>query len=111
MPKRPPFGDAEVIYMEPAFESLVMTDSAAVRKVFSLSRKPNAWPAMPYAGKDPMVAFMKIVDAHRKDGPSYLRQPYKTRRHAWAHEVVRQATGKSPLFAHVIARRLRVLVT
>lgn len=107
---QPPFGDVEVIYMEPDFESLVLTDPVAVRKVFSLSRAPNTWPKMPYLGKDPAVAFMRIVDAHRRNGPVYLRQPYKARKHAWAHEVVKHATVQSALFTHVIAERLRVLV-
>ena len=107
---RPPLGDVEVIYMAPMFEALVMTDAAAIRKVFGLERVPRNWPKIPFRGPRPDFAFAKIVDDHRGDGPTYLRQPYKERKHAWAQEVMRKAGPESPLLAHVIARRLAELV-
>ena len=88
---RPPLGDVETIYMDPCFEAVVMTDASALRRVFSLESVPAAWPRTPFRGRRPDFALAKIVNEHRDKGPTYLRQPYKERKHAWAHEVVRQA--------------------
>jgi len=107
---RPPLGDVEAIYMDPCFEAVVMTDASALRSVFSLGRVPAAWPRMPFRGRRPDFELAKIVNEHRDKGPTYLRQPYKERKHAWAQEVVRQAAARSPLFAHPIAHRLGELV-
>jgi hypothetical protein len=83
--------------MDPCFEAVVMTDASALRRVFSLESVPAAWPRTPFRGRRPDFALAKIVNEHRDKGPTYLRQPYKERKHAWAHEVVRQAGRSLPL--------------
>jgi hypothetical protein len=107
---RPPLGDVEAIYMAPCFEAVVMADSTALRSVFSLQRVPSSWPRMPYRGRRPDFELAKIVDAHRNEGPPYLRQQYKERKHAWAQEIVRKAPIHSPVLSHPIAQRLGELM-
>lgn len=106
---RPPFGDLEIVYMDPCFESLVLADLAAVRDVFGYSSVPKDWsPKLSKASK-PDIAFSQIVETHRKDGPPYLRVSYKARKHAWAHEVIRKAHSSSKVWQHEIADRLRAV--
>jgi len=107
---RPPLGDVEVIYMDPSFEALLMTDAAAIRRLFSLERAPNAWPKMPFRGTHPEFELAKLIDAHRLAGPPHLHQRFRERKHAWAQEIVRHASATSPLFRHDIAVRLGFLL-
>lgn len=103
---RPPFGDVEVIYMDPCFEALLLTDAAAIRDVFGLKSVPKAWPGMPYRSQKPDVAIAQLIDGHRREGPRHLRIPWRDAKHAWAHEIVKSASKNSRLFQHDIARRL-----
>ena len=103
---RPPFGDVELVYMDPTFESLVLQDAKALREVFGLSKTPKSWPTLPHVGKRPDFALRRIVDSHRARGPKYLRVPYDAAKHAWAHEVLRNASSTSAVWAHPVAKRL-----
>ncbi len=104
---RPPFGNVEVVYMEPTFEALLLQDDKALRAVFGLRKTPKTWPAFPHVGQRPDAVLRKIVDAHCRSGPNYLRVPYDAGKHAWAHEVLKKAPTTSAIWTHVIAERLR----
>jgi hypothetical protein len=110
-PARPPIGDVEVVYMDPTFEAMLLQDAAALRRVFGLERTPRDWPALPHSEDRPDFALRKIVDTSHRRGPPYLRQRYDARKHAWAHEILREAADGSAIWKHAIVQRLaKVLV-
>jgi hypothetical protein len=105
--RRPPIADIELIYMAPMFEALVLEDVAALRAVFGLKKTPRDWPALPLENARPDFELRKIVDAHRKHGPTHLRTSYKQSKHAWAHEILKNADQASPIWRHPVAERIR----
>jgi len=108
---RPPFGEVELVYMGPIFEAMLLQDVTALRTVFGLKKAPASWPALPYAGDRPDFALRKIVNAHHRKGPEYLRLSYDAAKHAWAQEILRNAPETSAIWEHAIAQRLtKVLV-
>jgi hypothetical protein len=110
-PTRPPLGEVELIYMEPTFESLLLQDESALRRVFGLRRTPNTWPALPHTGDRPDFVLREIVNKHRKAGPNHLRLLYDAAKHAWAQEVLRNALQTSAIWEHAIADRLRKVLS
>jgi hypothetical protein len=106
---RPPRGSLDLLYMDPEFEGLVLSDDAAVRRVFSFDSRPKDWPTMRRTDR-PKDVLRRVVDRWRRFGPLHLRDTYDRHPHAWAREVVRKAKPGSRLWAHPIAQRLAVLL-
>jgi hypothetical protein len=106
-PRPPPLiGEVELVYMDPVFEAMLLTDLTALRKVFGLKKAPTDWPALPYAGDRPDFALRKIVNAHHRAGPMHLRLRYDAAKHAWAQEILRNAAETSTIWGHTIVQRL-----
>jgi hypothetical protein len=107
-PGRPPRGPVEILYMDPKFEALILTDVAAWRDVFGLGRTPKDWPSLPPRHTQLEGCLERIVSLGRSHGkaPRHVHGDAKSAKHAWAAEVVRRAKTNSPMWKHSIAIRL-----
>lgn len=110
-PGRPPRTACDLLYMSPEFETVLVADDAAVRKVFSLEKRPKDWPTLPPApSQDAKDVIRALVERFKKNGPTHLRADYDRHPHAWAREIIRHAGADSPLWAHPVTQRLRLLL-
>lgn len=108
---RPPRDACDLLYMAPEFETLLVADDAAVRKVFSLEKRPKDWPTLPPTpSQDAKDVIRALVQRFKRHGPTHLRTDYDRHPHAWAREIVRQAEAHSPLWTHPVTQRLRLLL-
>jgi hypothetical protein len=97
--------------MDPEFEALVLSDEAALMRVFSFQRRPSGWPMLPPdPSRSPKSVLAEVVKVNRRHGPNYLRMSFQSNPHGWAREVVRNASSASPLWQHPIATRLQTLL-
>ena len=108
---RPPIGEVELVYMDPTFEALLLQDEAALRMVFGLKRVPNTWCAIPHDGDRPDFEIRKIVNGNRKRGPNHLRVQYDAKKHAWAQEILKNASENSAIWEHAIIQRLKKVLS
>ena len=111
---RPTRAHVDIIYMDPMFEALVLSDPAAWRDVFGLKRFPRDWPSMKRSDRhlDQLMAKVIAVGAAARGAriPAHLHGDLKANKHAFALEAVRHAGRNSPLWRHPIATRLAELL-
>jgi len=116
-PRRPeePTGPLEVIYMKPAFESLLCSDEKAVLRATGHASRPNSWPSFkPKSSDDLMQIMPKATRVAHKDVLGKIGGEYKTRKSAWALRVIEEAikVPDAEMWKHEIATRLcRLLAT
>lgn len=105
---RPPRGSLDLLYMDPEFEALVTSDDSAILATLSLKSRPKGWPQFPPKRKKHKDTLEKAC--RMGTPPRHLRGAFRESPHAWALEILRNASERSRLWQHVIAARLRLLL-
>ena len=104
-------GPLDLLYMDPEFEALLVSDDNAVRRVFSFDSRPKDWPRLPPAAANrPKVVLSRLIDRHRDRGPPHCRTTFNSNPHAWALEIVRAARRSHRFWRHPITARLRLIL-
>jgi hypothetical protein len=106
-PRGGELGPLEVLYMEPMFEALLVSDESTVRNALGHSSYPKDWPKFKTSvrelDKHVIAPAVEVAhkEAHRKMGGSYF-----DRKTAWALLIVESAEANAALWRHEIASRL-----
>jgi hypothetical protein len=105
-------GALEIIYMNPSFEALLVSDEASVRRalVGEGERLPSEWPTFNQNERHPEQHILpQCVDCARREARVIVRGSFKTNKHAWAEYILRHVRHDSDLLNHEIAARLAVI--
>ncbi|NTX06244.1 hypothetical protein [Myxococcus sp. CA040A] len=98
----------EVIFMNPMFEAIFVSDEQTVRKALEVEKKkPKDWPKFKTyeAELDKRVLDIAILAV------KYQRNAYTNAKSRWGHAFVRAASADAALWEHPIASRLGRVIT
>lgn len=106
-PRDGDLGVLEVLYMEPMFEALLVSDEACVRRACGHSAYPKDWPKFKTTSRqlDKHVMAPAVAAAH-KDVLRKMGGEYLDRKTAWALRVIEHADSNAQLWRQEIALRL-----
>jgi len=106
-PRDGSLGVLEVLYMEPMFEALLVSDEATVRNALGHSSVPKDWPKFKRHTQQPDKHIIApAVDVAHKDVLKKVSGRYLDRKTAWALWIIERADDNASMWKHEISQRL-----
>ncbi len=102
----------EILYMEPNFEGLLVSDEPTAKLALVGSGKPTPKerPKFDTSSRNPDRSILpKAVECAAKEARDKVRGPFPSNKHGWAEYIIRHAKPGCRLLSHPIGSRLGVI--